>query len=150
MKQPQTEESPNGVEPAEAARGVIELGSGPFITPDVPVGGGDRFDPRIFVEVGQTFEDIWMRSALDGEEAVVARMVISHYLFHVCGLVVPLHDIRLWLISSSAVKGRAREELMNVAMAMMAAQTGGARGGQQPPGDAKGAIAQLLGIGRRG
>lgn len=127
-----------------AERAAVELRSGPLFRNRNQDEG--RFNPETFVTPGEELEDALMRSSMSAEEATMVRLVTSAYLANVCGVVMPLVDLRMFMLSTAARGGKATEHMRDVSIAAMAGAPP-ARGEQGAPAETrKGVLRRALGL----
>ena len=99
-------------------KGFVEMRSGPLLGLN-DADGEERFNPKEFVSPGSTNEDALMRSGMSAEETAMVRLISAQYLAHVCGIVLPLWDLRMHMLGSAARDGRATTHMRDVAIAAM-------------------------------
>ena len=123
---------------------LVEMRSGPFFNQNA--GSEGHFSPKEFVTPGEDLEDVVMRSSMSSDEAGMMRLITSGYLANVCGVVMPIADLRLFMLSTSSRRGQATGHMRDVAIAAMA---GAAPQNGQPgaPAEVRGNVIQrFLGL----
>ena len=84
---------------------LVEMRSGPLFNERNKEEG--RFNPETFVTPGEELEDALMRSSMTADEAAAIRLITSAYLANVCGVVMPLVDVRMFMLATAARGGQA-------------------------------------------